>query len=121
MPERKVLSRRRLLHEKTSFTVPEHGVRTRPPDVDVLPEARCKRRLNVVIQIARGPLLVGLARGERSRCLAIQEDVRARRWLTRHEGVAALIRKTPLHQRQLSPQRECKPARSGSLRDRGAR
>jgi hypothetical protein len=59
MPERKVLSRRRLLHEKTSFTVPEHGVRTRPPDVDVLPEARCKRRLNVVVQIARGPLLVG--------------------------------------------------------------
>ena len=61
MPERKILRRRWFLHQETSFAIPEDGVRPCPSDVDVLPEARCQRRLNIVVKIAGGPLLVRLA------------------------------------------------------------
>ena len=75
--ERVVLRRRRLLHEEVALAVPEHRVGARPADVDVLPEPRRERRLDVVVEAAGRPLLVRLARRERARRLAVEEHVAA--------------------------------------------
>src|SRR5687767_2776670 len=89
--EREVLRGGRFLNEEISLAVPEDGVGAGPSDVDVLPEACGQRRVYVVVEIAGGPLLVRLARGERARRAAVEKDIAAAAGLSGHERVTTLV------------------------------
>src|SRR5688572_15060850 len=109
--ERVVLRRRRFLHEEVSLAVPEHRIGSRPADVDVLPEPRGERCMDVVVQRARRPLFVRLARRKRSGGPAVEKDVAVPRRLAGHERVPPLVGVAALHQCELPPQREREPPR----------
>src|SRR5438067_573576 len=104
--KREILGSGRLLNEVRTLAVPEHGVRARPPDADVLPEPSRKRRMYIVVESAGNPLLVRFARGIRNRRRTIQKHVSGGCGLTHHERMASFVGGAPLHQRELPGQPE---------------